>query len=223
MWRWKSLHKLFKVLRLPVDENGKIGKDTFLILILAGILLFIISLPVKDTPNFKTGLTGKTEERGTLQTTDEISMLPEERSEALSTNEEDMKAYTRLLEGKLETVLSEMAGVGNVKVMVTLKASREKVVEKDQPDSRSITTEQDSSGGNRNMNECSSDESTVYITEENGKQSPYVVKEIEPVVEGVTVVAEGGGNAVVNKNITNVVQALFGIEAHRIVVVKMKS
>mgnify|MGYP006875711212 CR=1 FL=1 len=38
----------------------------------------------------------------------------------------------------------------------------------------------------------------------------------------VTVVAQGGGNAVVQKNITDVIQALFGVEAHKIKVVKMK-
>ncbi|MGN0307750.1 MAG: stage III sporulation protein AG, partial [Lachnospiraceae bacterium] len=63
---------------------------------------------------------------------------------------------------------------------------------------------------------------TVYIRKETGEQVPYVVKEVSPLVEGVSVVAEGGGNAVVQKNITEVIQALFGIEVHKIKVVKMK-
>ena len=50
----------------------------------------------------------------------------------------------------------------------------------------------------------------------------YVSKIREPSIEGVTVVAQGGGNAVIQKNITEVIQALFGIEAHKIKVVKMK-
>ena len=41
-------------------------------------------------------------------------------------------------------------------------------------------------------------------------------------MEGVSVVAEGGDNAVVQNNISDIVQALFGIEAHKIKVVKMK-
>ena len=41
-------------------------------------------------------------------------------------------------------------------------------------------------------------------------------------VEGVSVVAEGGDSALVQKNISEVIQALFGIEAHKIKVVKMK-
>jgi len=43
----------------------------------------------------------------------------------------------------------------------------------------------------------------------------------EPVT-GVLVLAEGGDNAVVEKNITDAVKALFGLEAHKIKVMKMQ-
>lgn len=49
-----------------------------------------------------------------------------------------------------------------------------------------------------------------------------MVKEVSPVIEGVSVVAQGGGNPLIQKNITEVIQALFGIEVHKIKVVKMK-
>ena len=39
-------------------------------------------------------------------------------------------------------------------------------------------------------------------------------------VEGVVVVAEGGDNAVVVRNITEVVQALFDVDSHKIKVIK---
>ena len=42
-------------------------------------------------------------------------------------------------------------------------------------------------------------------------------------VEGVTVLAQGGGSAVVQKEITEVMEALFGIEPHKIKVAKMGS
>ena len=40
------------------------------------------------------------------------------------------------------------------------------------------------------------------------------------VVEGVAIVAEGADNAVVVKNITDVVQALFDVDSHKIKVIK---
>ena len=41
-------------------------------------------------------------------------------------------------------------------------------------------------------------------------------------VEGVVIVAEGGGNAVVVKQITEIVQALFDVDAHKIKVIESK-
>ena len=49
----------------------------------------------------------------------------------------------------------------------------------------------------------------------------YVGKEILPTIEGVVVVAEGGGNATIVSQISKVAMALFPIEAHKIIVVKM--
>ena len=63
---------------------------------------------------------------------------------------------------------------------------------------------------------------TIYQTDSEGNKIPYVVKKIEPEIQGITVVAQGGGNAVVQKNISDVLEALFHIEAHKIKVVKMK-
>ena len=39
---------------------------------------------------------------------------------------------------------------------------------------------------------------------------------------GITVAAQGGGSALVQKNISDVLEALFHVEAHKIKVVKMK-
>ena len=41
------------------------------------------------------------------------------------------------------------------------------------------------------------DEQTILV-EEDGKKVPYVIKEVEPVVEGVVVVAQGGGLSLIH-------------------------
>ena len=45
---------------------------------------------------------------------------------------------------------------------------------------------------------------------------------LSPEIEGVLVVAEGAGNGTVNRTIVEIVQALFGVEAHKVKVVKME-
>ena len=99
-----------------------------------------------------------------------------------------------------------MEGVGKVKVMITVSDTGETVVEKD------IRTTIDSE----------TQEETVFV-EDNTGSYPYVGKKIMPSIEGIVVVAEGGGNATVAANISNAAMALFPVEAHKIIVVKMSS
>lgn len=50
----------------------------------------------------------------------------------------------------------------------------------------------------------------------------YVTKTLEPEVAGVVVVAKGGGQGRIDRTITEIVQALFGLEAHKVKVVSMR-
>ena len=187
----------------------KLTKENMAIMALLGILLMVIAIPVKKT-----------------ETQKDQPAAPENKSIASGTQETEEEGnpggYAGELEERLESLLASMEGVGNVKVMVTLDSSREQVVEKDIPSTMDTTKETDSTGGSRDVINSRQEETTVYVTDSAGNKTPYVSKIREPSIEGVTVVAQGGGNAVIQKNITEVIQALFGIEAHKIKVVKMK-
>lgn len=187
----------------------KLTKENMAIMALLGILLMVIAIPVKKT-----------------ETQKDQTAAPENKSTASGTQETEEEgnpgSYAGELEERLESLLASMEGVGNVKVMVTLDSSREQVVEKDIPSTMDTTKETDSTGGSRDVINSRQEETTVYVTDSAGNKTPYVSKIREPSIEGVTVVAQGGGNAVIQKNITEVIQALFGIEAHKIKVVKMK-
>lgn len=132
----------------------------------------------------------------------------------------EAEQYTAYLEKKLEGVLGEMEGVGKVKVMITLSDYGESVVEKDTVDVTSSVNETDSNGGSRNSFEREIQSETVQVENDSGTY-PYVGKEILPTIEGIVVVAEGGGNATVVSQISKAAMALFPIEAHKIIVVKM--
>ncbi len=197
-------------------DKGKemfIRKDRLLIGLLSGILLLVIIWPVPEEKS------PKESEESFLWDTKSNNIEYIERNETGYTSASDPAAG---LERRLEELLSSMEGVGEVRAMITLASSAEKIIEKDSPISRSNTQEEDSAGGVRNLQELDSDESTVYMTGENGERIPYVVMERSPGIEGVSVVAQGGGNALVQKNIIEVIQALFGIDVHKIKVVKMK-
>lgn len=208
-------------------------RDNLIILVLSGVLLFIIALPVKDgstgeEAGWEKGqsrvqsdsLTGK----GSARETGEENGRTAAQTEYLSGNLSDIfsgEDYCAYLERKLTETLCGMDGVGKVKVMITLNSTEELVVEKDIPVTRSSTNEQDAQGGSRIANQSDTAETTVYSTRE-GNSEPYVIKTLLPEIEGVVVVAQGAGNGSVNKNITELVQALFDVEAHKIKVVKME-
>ena len=50
-----------------------------------------------------------------------------------------------------------------------------------------------------------------------------MVKEMQPEVEGILIVAEGAGDETVVKEITYAVQVLFDVPVHKIKVAKMSS
>ena len=87
----------------------------------------------------------------------------------------------------------------------------------------STIIETDAQGSTRQNNEASRSEVSVYTKDDTGQDIPWVIKEIEPEIEGVLVAAEGGADEVVAGEITQAVQVLFDIPVHKIKVVKMKN
>ncbi len=203
-------------------------RDNLIIMVLVGILLVIIALPTKEDTK------KDPQSPGTEAGKDSAGLTGGGQPDASGAGEKadgaggdgaleaarDTEEYAGYLEQRLSETLSQMSGVGDVKVMITLKSSSELVVEKEQPVSRSTTNENDSQGGSRIVSQMESEENTVYRKEGNNSE-PYVVKTLPPQIEGVVVVAEGAGSGTVNRTIVEIVQALFGIEAHKVKVVKM--
>lgn len=175
-----------------------IKKDQVLMILLAGILLVVIAMPVS-----KGG--GKDETSGTQK----------------ASTKEEFSSYEDTVEARLEKALKKVEGVGDVKVMVTLKASAEKVIEKDTEQNNQTTEDGDKEGGKKTTKDSSAKQTTVYDSGDAGTQTPYVSKEISPQIAGVLVIAKGGGNAVVIENITEAVQALFEVDTHKIKIMKM--
>ncbi len=167
----------------------QIGIRKGVLLLLAGICLIVLSIPHSS---------GKKEE--------------EEKAESVQT--QDLTAQN--LEQRLVQTLSKVEGVGAVRVMITLKSSKEAVVNKDTP-----YEEEEERDGDSEKKSVSRQEETVLV-EEDGESVPYVVKELEPEIEGVVVIAQGGQNATVQKNITEAVTALFDVPAHKVKVLKME-
>lgn len=194
-------------------------KSDWAVLALVGILLLVIAMPSGEKANDSGTIAGANieGENGGQQGSGTGSGGAGSRVRDMEQEE-----YVEYLEEKLARVLSQMDGVGEVEVMITVSDAGESVVEKDETAESTVTSENDSGGGTRTVTESSSENVTIYVETKDGTY-PYIQKEKLPTVEGVVVVAEGGGNPTVVSEISESVKALLKVEAHRIRVVKMCS
>lgn len=183
----------------------EIGLPRLLIILVTGLFLLILS--------FSEMFDNNSDNNPIESTTSEVNTKKQ--------NDEDLTLYTENLQQRVKNILGKVEGIGAVDVMITLKSSKEQVTLKDSPTSQETTKETDSTGGQRENSKIQTEENSVYIKKETGEQVPYVTKELEPTIEGVVVIAEGGDNTKVINEIMDAIEVLFSVPVHKIKVMKM--
>ena len=199
---WKN-----RTLRSVLKGN----KEKVIFLFCSGLLLFVISLPNGKTTD--SGLRA-----GTAEVLADVSANGEDTAVegAGATAEND--SYEKLLEQRIRELLKSVDGVGEADVMVVLKSSEERIWHVDKSSTSSVTEENGAgSGSSRITREENQSESTVI----DGKsQSPVMEKEVKPEISGVVISADGGGSAVIRAEISGAMEALLGLSANKIKVMK---
>ena len=181
----------------------KWGREEWIILILAGIFLLIVFWPVSKEVTDNAGI---------------------EKTELFNESVEDGvgDTYKEQMEKQLEDVLKSIDGIDDVSVMLTLKTSEEEVVLKESVNVHETTAEEDKEGGKREIESESVTESVCYTKDGNESSVPYVAYTVSPKVEGVLIVVGGNKAATLKAQIVKAVQALFDVDSHKVVVIKMK-
>lgn len=121
----------------------------------------------------------------------------------------DYEQYTLMLEERLEDIISSIDGVGECKIMITLENTNESV----------YATDNEIKSDNNSLNQ--KDEYVLYETD--GGETPVLIKEYMPKVQGVTVICDGGDNKQIQEKIIKSVTALFNISTSRVSVSKIKA
>ncbi len=182
-------------------KNLQLSKDKLLLILLGGVLLVIISLPVKDKK----------------QTAD--ADTPKMTAGAVEYMNEGGGDYASQLEERLEKILSQVEGAGQVMVLVTFKDSGELVVKSDVTES--AKTDGTTSSGEL-LKEEKREEKVIFAKESDGALNPYVTKTIYPEISGVLVLAQGASDTEVTVKLTQAVSAALGIDINKIKVMKME-
>lgn len=210
---WKK-----KLCRLP----GRMTKENWIVLLCLGLILMIVAVPLSGKNGEDKGSAEMNRGNGSQTVADragagslgEISPVPQTSP----------ASYEAVLENRVKEVLKKVEGVGAVDVLIVLKSSEEKVYRTDGKTSQSSTKEMDSAGGSREVMERQEEVSTV-LSGSGGSalgsgNEALLEKELYPELSGIIISAQGGGSPTVKAEITEAMEALFGLPAHKIKVLK---
>ena len=168
------------------------GVKEWAIILAAGALLLLLSVP---------DLFRKEKE----ETVDTVTSVLQ--------SEKQTEEYAERMERKLEEMLLKIDGVTGAKVVITVSSTMEKVVLQDTVTDTESLEEQDGEGGIRSSQKSTEEKKAVLAGE-----VPYLTKELTPEVEGVVAVISGADGAKVFA-ITEAVQALFDVPAHKVKII----
>ena len=141
------------------------------------------------------------------------TFLPDRAEEPAGSGvlETDARAYASELESRLQSILEQMEGVGQARVMVYAKS--EKV--------NNDVLEDIRAEDERKTQEKQVTEQTYILIDGAGGEQPLVTAELEPQVKGVVVVCEGGDRPDVVGKVVDAVKVALDISSTRISVSKL--
>ena len=199
-----KLNKLVEKDKEEGNNKKKIENLVFFIIILI-ITIVIINIIWNDKNTSKNVKEVDTNKK--LATTNQVQVEQVSKEDTLSQ--------------KLEAILSQIQGVGEVKVFINYSESSEVVAMYNENSKSSTTEETDTSGGIRKVQETDSQKDIIY-QENNGTKTPITKKVIEPKIEGAIITAKGANNIDVKTNIIQAVEAATGLATHKIQVFEMQ-
>lgn len=191
------------------NNKKKIENMVFLVIILI-ITIVIINYIWNGSKSSNKNLTNTA---GKQLATTQNSQSNQSSNSQSETNSND-------LEQRLEDILSNINGVGNVKVFINYSESSETVAMYNENSKTSVTEETDTSGGIRKVEETDSQKEIVY-QEDSGSKTPIVQKTIEPKIEGAIITAKGASDINIKTSIIQAVEAATGLATHKIQVFEM--
>ena len=137
------------------------------------------------------------------------------RTESSNLKNVTAETYVAQLEKKINSMISQIEGVGSSEVVITLENGIENVYANSER--KTSDCNENISGKSTNRNDTQHD---VVIIDGSGGKQALVITQKEPTVKGVVVVCEGADNSVIVNRVTDAVTKSLNIKTNRISVVK---
>ena len=163
---------------------------------------------------------GEDKNENEKQTTDSNKRLADTSYQNTNTETTDSTNDDNMVTN-LEEILSNIRGVGNVKVMITYAETSKTVPVYNEESTEENTEETDSEGGTRKVTQTDVKKEVIYEESDGGGKTLITQSIISPTIEGAIITAEGAGDATVKTNIIHAVGAVTGLATHKIQVFEM--
>ena len=124
-----------------------------------------------------------------------------------------------MLENQIESLIESIGGVKSAAVVITFENSGELYIKQDEERTDKVSKENDGEGGERNIDEHTSSQKTIYVEGSDGSKYPFVVSEKYAEIRGVAVVVKGTYDASIKEKIVRTLEVLLNVPAHKIQVV----
>lgn len=185
-------------------KNSKKLMINLIILFLCGVLLILIS-------DISTNLTNKK-----IKDTKNVVEVNTNTQNPIVSN-----TYEEITRKELIDTLSEIDGVGKISAMIYFEGGSQSVPAMNVNDTNRKTQEKDNTGGQRVTTEITKNVSVVIVNE-NGTSKPFVVRQTNPLIGGVIVVAEGADNAVIKERLLIAVKTALNLPSNKVSIMPMK-
>lgn len=184
------------------EKKGRRGIENLVIILILGVIIIIVA--------------------SSFFSEKDVTAKEDKLQPAVAIASEQPQDAIMELEQRLAAILSEIEGAGHVKVMITGVSDGEVVHAFNQVEQSNLQEEQNEGKSVRKTDEIRREQELVFMDDDAGKRVPVVTKRYQPEIKGVVVVADGADRDLVRQNITNAVEVLMGLPAHRIRVLKRK-
>ena len=134
----------------------------------------------------------------------------------------DSGEYAEALEKKLLSLVTNIQGVGEARVWVTLESGAELIYAREEVKNTDTTQDYGEDGVKSLREKDNSEQKLILVEGVDGRQQPLIKTQREPVVQGVVVVCQGARDMTVVERVTDAVTCALGISSGRVCVTQLQ-
>ncbi len=134
-------------------------------------------------------------------------------------SEKTADQYKDKIEAELLELLSAIDGVSEISLMVTVESAGENVYATEKKSTINLLSDTLTTEEKRVENQNDNEDSYIIVTAPDGSEQPILLKELEPVVNGVAIVCRGAQDDTIRQKLIETTAVALNLPTNRVSVV----